>query len=303
MYEDRYAGRNPFYAPPRALVDVALEPGETVDRQIVHRISPEDPWRRVRNRWRAEGVFAGPPPQPPTYLIGSSRRDGLSRHALPRSTATTCSSASPATISCTIGGCRRTVSASAPPACRRIRPRSSSPPPTSGSAPSRSPTAPTARSTSPISIARSSISPTAFPNRSSGSRISIAATIAAASTASFPTGFTQPPPARLGRCSTAELVATLEHPNAWHRETAARLLYERQDKAAIPAARAAGRALGFAAGPPARAVCAGRHGRARRAVRPACARRSRRRRAGAWRPAGRAGQCRRAASPTRSGGG
>ena len=72
MYEDRYAGRNPFYAPPRALVDVALEPGETVDRQIVHRISPEDPWRRVRNRWRAEGVFAGPPPQPPTYLIGSS---------------------------------------------------------------------------------------------------------------------------------------------------------------------------------------------------------------------------------------
>ena len=72
MYDDRYAGRNPFYAPPRALVDVALEPGETVDRQIVHRISPEDPWRRVRNRWRAEGVFAGPPPQPPTYLIGSS---------------------------------------------------------------------------------------------------------------------------------------------------------------------------------------------------------------------------------------
>ena len=29
-------------------------------------------------------------------------------------------------------------------------------------------------------------------------------------------------------------MATLEHPNAWHRETAARLLYERQDKAAIP---------------------------------------------------------------------
>jgi putative heme-binding domain-containing protein len=70
MYEDRYAGRNPFYAPPRPLVDVAREQGETVDRQIVHRISPEDPWRRVRNRWRAEG--AGPPPQPPTYLIGSS---------------------------------------------------------------------------------------------------------------------------------------------------------------------------------------------------------------------------------------
>ena len=34
------------YAPPPARVDIALEPGETNDRQLVHRISPEDPWRR-----------------------------------------------------------------------------------------------------------------------------------------------------------------------------------------------------------------------------------------------------------------
>ncbi len=40
----------------------------------------------------------------------------------------------------------------------------------------------------------------------------------------------------LGKAATAELVATLEHPNGWHRDTAARLLYERQDKAAIPLA-------------------------------------------------------------------
>jgi putative membrane-bound dehydrogenase-like protein len=40
---------------------------------------------------------------------------------------------------------------------------------------------------------------------------------------------------QLGSASTAELVATLAHPNGWHRDTAARLLYERQDKAAIPA--------------------------------------------------------------------
>jgi putative membrane-bound dehydrogenase-like protein len=39
---------------------------------------------------------------------------------------------------------------------------------------------------------------------------------------------------QLGRATTAELVATLEHPNGWHRDTAARLLYERQDKAALP---------------------------------------------------------------------
>ncbi|MEX2141365.1 MAG: PVC-type heme-binding CxxCH protein [Pirellulales bacterium] len=38
---------------------------------------------------------------------------------------------------------------------------------------------------------------------------------------------------RLGRANTAELVAALERPDAWWRETAARLLYERQDKSAV----------------------------------------------------------------------
>ncbi|MBI5691900.1 MAG: c-type cytochrome [Verrucomicrobia bacterium] len=38
----------------------------------------------------------------------------------------------------------------------------------------------------------------------------------------------------LGRAPTAELVATLAHPNGWHRDTASRLLYERQDKTAVP---------------------------------------------------------------------
>ena len=47
--------------------------------------------------------------------------------------------------------------------------------------------------------------------------------------------FKQPPlpQPRLGKASTAELVATLDHANGWHRETAARLLYERQDRSAI----------------------------------------------------------------------
>jgi putative membrane-bound dehydrogenase-like protein len=48
-----------------------------------------------------------------------------------------------------------------------------------------------------------------------------------------PDGFKQPEPPRLGKATTAELVALLEHANGWHRDTAARLLYERQDKAAV----------------------------------------------------------------------
>lgn len=47
-------------------------------------------------------------------------------------------------------------------------------------------------------------------------------------------GFKQRPTPKLGNATTAELVALLEHPNSWHRETAARLLYTRQDKTAAP---------------------------------------------------------------------
>jgi putative membrane-bound dehydrogenase-like protein len=48
-----------------------------------------------------------------------------------------------------------------------------------------------------------------------------------------PEGFQRPKPPRLGNAPTAELVALLEHPNGWHRDTASRLLYERQDRAAV----------------------------------------------------------------------
>ena len=49
-----------------------------------------------------------------------------------------------------------------------------------------------------------------------------------------PDGFKQPRLPRLDKAGTSELVATLENPNGWHRDTAARLLYERQAKAAVP---------------------------------------------------------------------
>src|SRR6185436_17872111 len=49
-----------------------------------------------------------------------------------------------------------------------------------------------------------------------------------------PEGFKQPPLPRLSRASLEEFVATLEHPNGWHRDTAARLRYERNDRAAAP---------------------------------------------------------------------
>src|SRR5260370_30705043 len=41
----------------------------------------------------------------------------------------------------------------------------------------------------------------------------------------------------LGAASIDELVRTLGHANGWHRQTAQRLLVEKQDRAAVPALR------------------------------------------------------------------
>ncbi|MDZ4289850.1 MAG: PVC-type heme-binding CxxCH protein, partial [Prosthecobacter sp.] len=52
-----------------------------------------------------------------------------------------------------------------------------------------------------------------------------------------PSGFQSRPTPKLSGAATAELVALLDHPNAWHRDTAHRLLFERQDKNAVPPLR------------------------------------------------------------------
>jgi len=48
-----------------------------------------------------------------------------------------------------------------------------------------------------------------------------------------PENFERRPAPRLDEASTAELVALLQHRNGWHRETAARLLYQRRDPTAV----------------------------------------------------------------------
>lgn len=48
-----------------------------------------------------------------------------------------------------------------------------------------------------------------------------------------PEGFKFRPAPRLGDVTTVELVRLFEHPNGWQRDTASRLIYQRQDRAAI----------------------------------------------------------------------
>ena len=48
-----------------------------------------------------------------------------------------------------------------------------------------------------------------------------------------PPGFKPPPQPRLGQATTAELAGCLEHPDGWWRDTASRLIYERQDRSIV----------------------------------------------------------------------
>jgi putative membrane-bound dehydrogenase-like protein len=49
-----------------------------------------------------------------------------------------------------------------------------------------------------------------------------------------PKDFKPRKPPKLSAATTEELVQLLEHPDGWHHDTAARLLYQRQDKRAVP---------------------------------------------------------------------
>ncbi len=52
-----------------------------------------------------------------------------------------------------------------------------------------------------------------------------------------PPDFTPPRQPRLGKATTAELIGHLEHRSGWWRDTASRLIYERQDRTAVPLLR------------------------------------------------------------------
>src|SRR5258707_15330447 len=54
MYEARYAGRNPLFAMPPALVEI------NADGMDAFRISPDEAWRVMRTQWRMAGEVKGP---------------------------------------------------------------------------------------------------------------------------------------------------------------------------------------------------------------------------------------------------
>ena len=56
MYERRYIGDNPNFIPSPPLIDIAIDGGAAP----VFRKSPDEPWRVIRTRWRVAGQVQGP---------------------------------------------------------------------------------------------------------------------------------------------------------------------------------------------------------------------------------------------------
>ncbi|MFO0429594.1 MAG: PVC-type heme-binding CxxCH protein [Planctomyces sp.] len=231
VYNDRYLNRNPQVsaAPPR--ISIADDGGQAP----VFRISPVEPWRIVRTRLRASGVVPGIVEgggKPAGYFTGSTginvyRGDawpnemkGLlimadvgsnivhRKKSVPNGVGWTASRIDPGTefVASSDIWFRPVQFANAPDGClyildmyREVIEHPASLPPE----------------------IKQHLDLTSGRDRGRLYRI-------------CPSGWKSWRTASLGKLSTPRLVATLEHPNGWHRDTASRLIYERQDPAAAP---------------------------------------------------------------------
>lgn len=230
MFDDRYAARNPYLKAPSPRLSIADDGGQAP----VFRTSPVEPWRIVRTRLRASGVVKGVVEgggKPAGYFTGSTgvtiyrgdawpqadhglaivgdvgsniiHRKRLSRDGIPF-VGTRIDQNSELVTSTDIWF-RPVQFANSPDGTLHIldmyrevieHPRSLPP------------------------EIKQHLDLTSGRDRGRLYRV-------------VPQGYQHRPTANLAGMSSSELVELLGHPNSWHRETAHRLLYERQDKSII----------------------------------------------------------------------
>jgi putative membrane-bound dehydrogenase-like protein len=230
VLEQRYLARNPLLVVPRTVHDCA----ESGDQLRVFRLSPPEPWRVFRaQRWAVEGAA-----MPRSELIGAGYWTSSSGVTIYRGGAYPPQFRGNAFIGEVAGNLvhrqvltRDGVTFTQPSGPMPIR--SSSARATTGSGRSTSSTPRTARCTSSTCIARRSSTPGRSPTTSRPCLTCRAAKSADESTGSRRRALWSPKPPKLSTATTAELVAHLESPHSWWRETAQRLLVERQDPAAV----------------------------------------------------------------------
>src|SRR6266545_2234669 len=232
LFEGRYANRNPYYTMPNPTVDIAVDG----PKAALYRISPEEPWRVMRTKWRVEGLEEGIEAGgrasgyfssacglmiyrgnalPPEYLgdaFVADPAENILHHKKVAHTGPSASAERPADektvefLASKDTWFRPVFMANAPDGTLYV-----------------------------ADMYRQIIEALGIPDEIAKHLDLEAGADMGRIYRIVPDGFKQPPMPRLSRASLAELVATLEHPNGWHRDTAARLLYERNDRAAVPA--------------------------------------------------------------------
>lgn len=232
MYDSKYAGRNPYYAMPSPRISAAAD-GAAAE---VYRLSPDEPWRIVRTRWRATGAVRG-------VVEGGGRVSGYFTAATGVTIYRGSAYGDDFLGNAFIGDAGSNLIHR-----KKIRYNGVEP---VGERPADEQNVEFIASTDnwfrPVQFAnapdgclyvadmyRETIEhPWSIPEaikkhvdlNSGNDRGRIYRIV--------PDGFKQPKAPKLKKASTQELVATLAHANGWQRDTAARLLYERQDKAGI----------------------------------------------------------------------
>ena len=236
MYELRY-DRNPLYSMPASMVSIPVDGGAAE----VYRISPEEPWRQIRTKWRVSGVHPG-------MIEGGGRASGNFTSAcaitmytgdvFPEGFADNAFIAEPAGNLVS----RKIVEKVSPDTVALKAERASDEKTNEFYASTDLWNRPVFMLNAPdgslyvLDMYREIIEhPWSLPEElkklldlnSGNDRGRIYRVV--------PDNFKQRPFRPLGKASTAELVNTLNDANGWYRQTASRLLYERQDKSAVPA--------------------------------------------------------------------
>jgi putative membrane-bound dehydrogenase-like protein len=233
MYEDGYAGRNPVFAMPPARMSIAAD-GPAAE---VFRISPDEPWRVIRTKWRVAGLVPGPVEgggRPSGYFTGATgttiyRGDVLPEEFVGDAFIADCGSNLVHRKKLRPDGVG--LRAERPDDERKIEFLAST---DNWFRPVQFANAPDGTLyiadmyreviEHPWSLPKSIKNHLDLNSGSDRGRIYRVT----------PERFKQRRPPRLGKATTKDLVKLLEHPNGWHRDTAARLLYERQDPSAVP---------------------------------------------------------------------
>ena len=233
MYEDRYSARNRFYSMPPPDVNIAVD-GAAAE---VFRISPDEPWRVLRTKWRVSGLVPGPVEgggRASGYFTGASgvtiyRGDAFPPEYRGDAFIADCGSNLIHRKKIRRDGLNFVAERAADEQKREFL------------ASRDNWFRPVSMANAPdgtlyvVDMYRETIEhPWSLPPELKSKLDLNSGVDRGRIYRVVPNGFKQPNPVQLSNASTAELVQTLEHTNGWHRDTASRLLFERKDTNAIP---------------------------------------------------------------------